>query len=569
MIDEQIVNHPSYQYALSVVNEDVISGRYIKKECSKFLHELENDKSKYFFDVDMLETLDSLTKLINMADGMKEGVSAYEALGGFQWYFLANVLCWKYKENPKRRKYEKSLLLIGRKNGKTFLTGLIFLIFMMIEPEYSKFFSVSATKDLSSLIKEQMEMLLDKSPALSNHFKWLRSEVRFTAKKSSMKPLAYSLDKLDGRKAAVWLSDETGALPSRYPIDSMRSSQMNQLNKTGIIISTAYQTTDNPMTEEVDYAEKVMDGIIQDDKTFALLYKPDNPKEWMSEEALYQANPILYDVPENYEMLDDERTMATEMPSKKSNFLTKHLNIFIDGDIEESFVTIDDLRQGKIVEEDFDWDGREVYLGIDLAETVDNTAVSMVYYDNDEDKFYTKCWSFIPQEKATEKSKRERINYFLMRDKGWAFLCGDRVISQRFVEDYVLGIEKKYNVIVKGIGYDRRNAISSVNRFIDEGDYECIEVRQNSSSLGPTFKMMRDYIIDGNFLYQENELLENNYKNARITYDTTMNIYVNKKKSAGKIDGVYATADAMYLWKQDIDDGLLTSSFEDRGLFIL
>lgn len=569
MIDEQIVNHPSYQYALSVVNEDVISGRYIKKECSKFLHELENDKSKYFFDVDMLETLDSLTKLINMADGMKEGVSAYEALGGFQWYFLVNVLCWKYKENPKRRKYEKSLLLIGRKNGKTFLTGLIFLIFMMIEPEYSKFFSVSATKDLSSLIKEQMEMLLDKSPALSNHFKWLRSEVRFTAKKSSMKPLAYSLDKLDGRKAAVWLSDETGALPSRYPIDSMRSSQMNQLNKTGIIISTAYQTTDNPMTEEVDYAEKVMDGIIQDDKTFALLYKPDNPKEWMSEEALYQANPILYDVPENYEMLDDERTMATEMPSKKSNFLTKHLNIFIDGDIEESFVTIDDLRQGKIAEEDFDWDGREVYLGIDLAETVDNTAVSMVYYDNDEDKFYTKCWSFIPQEKATEKSKRERINYFLMRDKGWAFLCGDRVISQRFVEDYVLGIEKKYNVIVKGIGYDRRNAISSVNRFIDEGDYECIEVRQNSLSLGPTFKMMRDYIIDGNFLYQENELLENNYKNARITYDTTMNIYVNKKKSAGKIDGVYATADAMYLWKQDIDDGLLTSSFEDRGLFIL
>ena len=81
--------------------------------------------------------------------------------------------------------------------------------------------------------------------------------------------------------------------------------------------------------------------------------------------------------------------------------------------------------------------------------------------------------------------------------------------------------------------------------------------------------MMRDYIIDGNFLYQENELLENNYKNARIIYDTTMNIYVNKKKSAGKIDGVYATADAMYLWKLDIDDGLLTSGYEDRGLIIL
>lgn len=567
MIDERIINHPSYQYALSVVNEDIISGKYIKKECQKFIDELENDESDYFFDINMLEILDDLTKLINMADGMKEGTSSYDALGGFQWYFLVNTLCWKYKNNPDRRKYEKSILLIGRKNGKTFLTGLIFLIFMMIEPEYSKFFSVSATKDLSSLIKEQMEMLLDKSPSLSNHFKWLRSEVRFNSKKSSFKPLAYSLDKLDGRKAAVWLSDETGSLPSRYPLDSMRSSQMNQLNKTGIIISTAYQNTDNPMTEEVEYAEKVMDGIVHDDKTFALLYKPDDPKNWMTDDALYQANPILYDVPENYEMLNDERNMATEMPSKKSNFLTKHLNIFVDGDIEESYVNIDDLRVGKI-DDRFEWEGKEVYIGIDLAETVDNTAVSMVHYDTLEDKFYTKSWSFVPEDRAQEKSKRERIDYFRMRDKQWAYFCGDRVINQRFVEDFVLSIEDKYDVKIKGIGYDRRNAISSVNRFTEEGDYECIEVRQQSSSLGPTFKLMRDYILDGNFHYEPNELFENNFKNARQIIDTTMNIYVNKKKSAGKIDMVYSTADAMYLWKLDIDEGLV-SSYEDRGLFIL
>lgn len=452
---------------------------------------------------------------------------------------------------------------------KTFLTALIFIICMITEPEYSNFFSVSATKDLSSLIKGQMEMILDSSPAIAKHFKWIRSEVRFNPSKSTMKPLAYSEDKLDGRLAQVWLADETAALPSRYPLDSMRSSQLSLLNKTGIVISTAYQSTDNPMTEEVQYAEKVLDGLEDDNSVFALIYKPDNPKDWMKDEAMYEANPILYAVPDIYTFLDGERKKATSIPSTKSNFLTKHLNIFVDGDVEESFVNIDDLRQGKIKEEEFDWEGKEVYLGIDLAETVDNTAVAMVYYDNSNDKFYTKCWSFIPEERATEKSKRERIDYYRMRDKGWAFFCGDRVINQRFVEDYVLEIENKYGVTVKGIGYDRRNAISSVNRFIEEGDYECIEVRQNSSSLGPTFKMMRDYIIDGNFLYQENELLENNYKNARIIYDTTMNIYVNKKKSAGKIDGVYATADAMYLWKIDIDEGLLTSGYEDRGLFIL
>lgn len=565
MIDEYVVNHPSYQYALEVVNEEVIAGKYIKKECQRFLDELKDENSRYFFDVDMLETLDDLTQLINMADGMKEGTSAYDALGGFQWYFLANTLCWKYKENPDRRKYEKSILLIGRKNGKTFLTGLIFLIFMMIEPEFSKFFSVSATKDLSSLIKEQMEMLLDKSPAISEHFKWLRSEVRFNAKKSSFKPLAYSLDKLDGRKAAVWLSDETGSLPSRYPLDSMRSSQMNQLNKTGIVISTAYQTTDNPMTEEVEYAEKVLDGIVQDDKVFALLYKPDNPKEWMTDEALYQANPILYDVPENYEMLDDERNMATEMPSKKSNFLTKHLNIFIDGDIEEAYVQVDDLRVGKI--DEFDWYGKDVYVGLDLAETVDNTAVTISHYDAEEDKFYVKSWSFIPEDRAKEKSKREGINYFDFRDKGYCYFCGDRVINQRFVEDFILNLENKYGVNILSIGYDRRNAISSVNRFFEEGDYECVEVRQHTSTLGPTFKLIRDYILDGKFHYEPNELLENNFKNSRQVLNNNMDIYVNKKKSAGKIDMVYATADSIYLWKNDIDTGNIDTG--SGGLLIL
>src|SRR5699024_10727925 len=242
-------------------------------------------------------------------------------------------------------------------------------------------------------------------------------------------------DKLDGRKAACWLSDETAALPSRYPLDSMASSQMSQLNRTGIIISTAYHTTENPMTEEVDYAEKVLDGIIDDDKVFALIYKP-----------------------ENYEILDDERKKSDDMPSKKSNYLTKHLNIFVDGDVNENYVNIDDMQKNKIKE--FDWRGKEVYIGVDLAETIDNTAVSMVHYDANTEKFYTKSWSFIPEDRANEKTRTERIDYFRMRDNGWCYFTGDRTIDQRFVEDFVLEIESRYGVVIKGIGYDRRNANS-------------------------------------------------------------------------------------------------------------
>ncbi|WWT40522.1 hypothetical protein [Staphylococcus phage PT94] len=566
MIDEYILNHPSYQYAIAVTQGDVIAGKYIKKECRRFLDELENEDSKYFLDVETMEMIDGLTQLINMADGHLANTPVKDALGGFQWYFIINSLCWKHKNNPEKRKYEKNVLLIARKSGKSMITALLFILLLLIEPRNSEFYSVAPDRELSSIVKKEIAKLIEASPHISEHFKIIKSEVTCLLNNSKMVALAFSENRLDGRKANVFVSDEVGAMKSRYPIDAMESSQMNMLNRTGVLISTAYQSTDNPMTQEVEYAEKVLDGIIEDESLFALLYKPDDSKEWMTDKALYEANPLCYDVPENYDYLVKKRSQALEMPSAKSNFLTKHLNIFVDGNIAEAFVNVDDLRQGLVNE--FDWHGREVYLGLDLAETIDNTAVSMVAYEPSEEKFYVKSWSFIPEDNATEKSKRERIDYFRMKDKGWAFFCGDRVINQRTVEDFVLSIEDKYGVKVKGLGYDRRNAISSVNRFVEEGNIECIEVRQHTSALGPTFKLMRDKIIDGDFHYEPNDLLENNFKNARTIYNNNMDIYVNKKKSAGKIDMVYSTADALYLWKQDIDEGLV-STYEDRGLFIL
>ena len=266
-------------------------------------------------------------------------------------------------------------------------------------------------------------------------------------------------------------------------------------------------------------------------------------------------------------ILDDERKKSDDMPSKKSNYLTKHLNIFVDGDVNENYVNIDDMQKNKIKE--FDWRGKEVYIGVDLAETIDNTAVSMVHYDPNTEKFYTKSWSFIPEDRANEKTRTERIDYFRMRDNGWCYFTGDRTIDQRFVEDFVLEIESKYGVVIKGIGYDRRNANSSKRRWEDEGNYECIEVRQHDSALGTPFKLMRDKILEGDFHYETNELLEVNFKNAKQLVNTNMGIYVTKKKSTGKVDMVFSTVDAVYLWNRDIEEGFLHGAYEDRGIIIL
>lgn len=59
-------------------------------------------------------------------------------------------------------------------------------------------------------------------------------------------------------------------------------------------------------------------------------------------------------------------------------------------------------------------------------------------------------------------------------------------------------------------------------------------------------------LLSGHFCYDENRLLEINFQNARCTEDTNLNKYVNKKKSAGKVDMVVALINALYLCQQEV-----------------
>ena len=106
-------------------------------------------------------------------------------------------------------------------------------------------------------------------------------------------------------------------------------------------------------------------------------------------------------------------------------------------------------------------------------------------------------------------------------------------------------IEEKYGCTVAYIGYDRRNAMSSAQKWDEK--FETVEIRQHSSVLHAPTKLLNERILEGHFRYYNNTLLELNFQNARVTYDTNRNLYVNKKKSSGKVDMVVALINAVCL----------------------
>lgn len=292
----------------------------------------------------------------------------------------------------------------------------------------------------------------------------------------------------------------------------------------------------------------MLDGLQDDETIFSLLYEPDYTKNWETDDIiLKQANPVALEIKEIWEDLLKKRAKAIAMESARENFVTKHCNIIYQGAGTETYIDVKDVQKCRVT--NIDWNGRVVYLGLDLSETNDNTSVAMVAVDED-DNILSDVVAFIPEGRIDEKNAFEKIDYreFIRAMK--VIACGDKVIDYAVVEDFILAVEEKYNVQVQAIGYDRYNALSTAQK-LERAGYNTVEIRQHSSVLHPPTKRLKEKVLAGEFKYTTNRLLEINFQNARCTYDTNKNLYVNKKKSKGKVDMVVSLINAMYLLEQD------------------
>ena len=442
---------------------------------------------------------------------------------------------------------------ICRKNFKTFTIATIFILLFLTEPQFSKFYSVAPDGALSREIKEAMSETIRSSPLVyefkeNKRFKILRDYISFKPKQSTYIPLSYSTSRMDGRLPTAFCADEVGALPTSYAIEAIKSGQLNILNKLGFIISTKYPTIDNPFEDEVNYSKKVLDGLQKDETRFSLLYEPDKTKGWETDDLiLKQANPVALEIPEIWEDLIKKRAYAVAVDSARENFVTKHCNIIYQGVGTETYIDVKDVRDCKVSH--IDWGGRVVYVGFDLSQTTDNTAVSMVSLDED-NNILADSFAFIPEGRIEEKTIKEKVNYRELLKTGKVIACGDRVIDYSVVENFILSLEEKFGVMIQAIAYDRYNALSSAQK-LEQNGYNLIEARQHSSVLHPATKLLKEKILSQEFKYEENKLLEINFQNARCAYDTNKNAYVHKKKSNGKVDMVVSLLNAVYILQQD------------------
>lgn len=542
----------SLQYANDVIEGKEITTPEVYWECKRFiglLEEQKKDECLYYYDSEKVKLIDDLLKLMNMASGIGVvGKTIHESLAPFQCFFLSNVFGWRFKNNPEKFKYREITLFIPRKNAKTFICALSLILLMLTEKNYSEFYSICLERESASLVKQAMTQIIQSSPNLKPYFKLtntLVGKITCLINDNTYQARTAQANNNNGIKPSAFIADEIGAFTEKANIKAMESGQLNVINPLMFKITTAYAEDKSIMLEELEHLKKIYAGTEKDERLFALLYYADEKNLW-TDKGLYMSNPLR--IEENYESIRRMREKALSIDSERAEYLTKHMNHFLPTLTGEEYIDVNKVKECIVPRVDFS--GRNVYVGLDLALSTDNVGVSIASLDDDGETILLDSWAFIPASKIEEKSRRERTNYRRHIERGNCFACGDEVVDYGFIEKFILDLEEELNCNIEAIGYDIFNAMSTVQKLEDNG-YLTVMVKQHSTVLHPSIKLVEEKILDKEIQFEDNPLFIQNFQNARVVLDTNLNKYVTKKKSTGKVDMLMSTFNAVHLLMQN------------------
>lgn len=155
-----IKDSKAYKYCQWCLGDDNnYVGIYVKKQAKEWIDIVDGNNQEAYIDENMFEKICGILKLLVHPD---LAVSIYDGMERYQWFFVIATMC-TYNKEDNSRYYETALLEISRKNFKTFISRVIFIIGMLLEPKFSRFFSVAPDYKLSCELKLAVKKIIKSS----------------------------------------------------------------------------------------------------------------------------------------------------------------------------------------------------------------------------------------------------------------------------------------------------------------------------------------------------------------------------------------------------------------------
>lgn len=522
-----ILLEKAIKYANDVVNGEEITTKEVVQQCTIFLDDYYNNQKyedfEFYFDEKKLKTINDLLKLMNFATGFVAGKQVLENLAEFQCFFIANIFGWRFKDKPYKFRYNDNTLFIARKNSKTALIGIVFILLLLTEQQYSEFYSICLTKELSAEIKKSMGQIIGASPAIKKHFKVSTTKtgsIKCLLTGSFFEPRTAEAGKNNSVRPSSFVSDEHGNFSENSNFNAMKSGQKNVLNGLVFRTTTAYEINNSIMEEDLDYIRKVLEGTLEDKRQFALIYYATEEHLW-DDIGIYMANPLR--IEENYNTMREDRKIALEKPSAKGEYLTKTMNVFLQENKDEAYM---DMTLWKKCRRDkIDFNNKEIVVAVDGSISLDLTSVSIMYKEKGE--YYCMSHGFLPKENMSDR--REKIDYFKMERNGYCDIHEGFTVNYNLLEEYIRNIESAYNCKIKCIISDPFNMKQTMENLAE--DYEVILLKQTFTNLTIPTKAFRDMVYNSKVHYEKNELLDWCVSNAILNVGKSGDVMLAKDKA--------------------------------------
>lgn len=369
------------RYARDVVAGRIVACKWVRLACQRHLSDRKRKGWIYRWDPWRAnDVCDFIEKLPHVEGSWETSTITLESP---QIFILAVIFGWRRVSDGHRR-FTSVYIEMARKGAKSTLTAGVALYCLCCEGEVGPQIIIGATTGAQALkVFSPAKKMVERTPALQDPDvfavkPWARS-ITCGMNDGYIQTINAKGSTQDGHNPHVGILDELHAHKDRALYDVVRSADGARKNPMIWAITTAGYNMAGVCFEQRTFVTKVLEGVFEADHYFGVIFTIDDGDDPYDERVWVKANPMLGVTP----TLDSMRRYAKEAkasPSSEGEFKTKRLNVWLNA----ASAWLNMAQWTACADPTLDWkdfDGLECFIGGDLADKDDITALALIAFD--------------------------------------------------------------------------------------------------------------------------------------------------------------------------------------------
>ena len=544
-------------YAQQVIAGDIQTCKWTRLAIDRQIEDLARPAAPnwpWVFDLDRATRVCDFLELLPHIKGKWARGGSLLVLDPWQCFIVTTVFGWVHKDTGLRR-YREAYIEVPRKNGKSLVSAGIGLYMLSADGEQgAEVYSAATTRDQARIVFDDAKGMAERTPDMRTYLgvAILTHSITVAHTSSKFSPLAAEASTQDGLNVHCAIIDELHAHKKRDLYDVIDTARGAREQSLLWLITTAGTDRSGICYERRTHITKVLDRVIDDPTMFGIIYTIDDKDDPMDPTTWAKANPnwLVSVLPDDMEAAARK---ASAMPSALNNFLTKRLNVWVNG--ESPWM---DMRAWeKCADTNLqlsDFAGEKCWGGLDLAQKKDFAAYVKVF--NRDGTWYVFTRLYL-NELAVSESGNAHLS-------GWA-RSGYVEVTDGDITDFdVLADDmradcKRFDM--QEIAFDPALSMYFAGKLIEEG-LPLVEIAQRALFFTPPLIQVENLVLEKKLKFDGNPVMTWMVSNLVVKVSKFNELRSpTKERPENKIDGPMAMLMALGRAmanepKENIDDFL-------------